>query len=152
MEIRFAKKKLYRSWVGLQHFDNIGELIIKDSDVDIFWPVSIQGWTSLQKLEILNCEHIAKLPEWLPEITSLRELKVDPYNIAALPACIQHLTGLQTLTLSRCGTLFVEGCKSGKDKKKLERLRDGGVDVRIEPKNMDKQRNIHSGTTPLPSL
>jgi hypothetical protein len=146
------KKISFRPWVGLQRFDNIGELIIKDSDVDIFWPVSIRGWTSLQKLEVLNCERIATLPEWLPEITSLRELKVDPYNIAALPACIQQLTGLQTLTLSRCETLFVKGCKSGKDREKLERLRDLGVDVRIEPKNMDRQRNIHSETTPLPSL
>jgi len=63
--------------------------------------------------KILNCEDIKELPDWLGDMASLRELKVETYWMKTLPQCIGRLTSLQTLALLKCTKKFKQRCSEG---------------------------------------
>uniref|UniRef100_A0A0E0LDX6 Uncharacterized protein n=1 Tax=Oryza punctata TaxID=4537 RepID=A0A0E0LDX6_ORYPU len=101
----------------LQHLEllDITELTI-DNCVDSYpLPECILSWKSLRKLEILRCRNIYSLPEWLGEMTSLSELIIETYGMRTLHPCIQRLTILQTLALSKCTKKLKERCSESGD-------------------------------------
>uniref|UniRef100_A0A0E0LDX9 R13L1/DRL21-like LRR repeat region domain-containing protein n=1 Tax=Oryza punctata TaxID=4537 RepID=A0A0E0LDX9_ORYPU len=118
MEIVYTKG-LSSQTCELQHLEllDITELTI-DYCTDLCpLPKCILGWkTSLRKLEILRCKSIDSLPEWLGEMTSLSELIIETYFMETLHPCIQRLTNLQTLKLSKCfDDKFIERCRESGD-------------------------------------
>nr|TKW02459.1 hypothetical protein SEVIR_8G246100v2 [Setaria viridis] len=130
MEIKYIKD-ISSDSDSLQLLD-IEELTV-DSCIDpVPLPKCILGWKSLRKLEILNCEDMETLPEWLGDMASLRELKVETYWMKTLPPCIERLTSLHTLTLSQCTKRFKQRCsESGDDWSKIKHIENLQVELRM---------------------
>ncbi|RCV39568.1 hypothetical protein SETIT_8G234700v2 [Setaria italica] len=129
MEIKYIEN-ISSDSDSLQQLD-IEELTV-DSCIDpVPLPKCILGWKSLRKLEILNCQNMETLPEWLGDMASLRELKVETYWMKTLPPCIERLTSLHTLTLSQCTKGFKQRCsESGEDWSKIELIENVQVELR----------------------
>uniref|UniRef100_A0A0E0E4A0 NB-ARC domain-containing protein n=1 Tax=Oryza meridionalis TaxID=40149 RepID=A0A0E0E4A0_9ORYZ len=117
MEIKNTAVLSSQTWEGLQHLEllNITELMIENCIDHCPLPKCILGWKSLRKLEILRCEEINSLPEWLGEMACLTELVVETYWMHTLHPCIQRLTNLQALTLSKCTKMLKERCRESGD-------------------------------------
>ena len=60
----------------------------------------IQSATTLQFLEICECDKLAALPEWLPDLTSLQKLQIwfCP-KLSSLPKGMGRLTALRELNI-----------------------------------------------------
>nr|XP_034592130.1 disease resistance protein RGA2-like [Setaria viridis] len=129
MEIKYFEN-IYSDSDSLQLLD-IEELTV-DSCIDpVPLPQCILGWKSLRKLEILNCRGIDGLPDWLGDMASLRELKVETYWMKTLPPCIERLTSLHTLTLSQCTKRLKQRCsESGDDWSKIKHIENVQVELR----------------------
>ncbi|RCV22195.1 hypothetical protein SETIT_4G201400v2 [Setaria italica] len=129
MEIKYIEN-ISSDSDSLQLLD-IEELTV-DSCIDpVPLPQCILGWKSLRKLEILNCRGIDGLPDWLGDMASLRELKVETYWMKTLPPCIERLTSLHTLTLSQCTKRLKQRCsESGDDWSKIKHIENVQVELR----------------------
>uniref|UniRef100_A0A2N9EUW3 Disease resistance protein RGA3 n=1 Tax=Fagus sylvatica TaxID=28930 RepID=A0A2N9EUW3_FAGSY len=66
----------------------------------------IQSATTLQFLWIYDCENLAALPEWLPNLTSLQKLQIwECRKLSSLPEGMGCLTALRELEIDNCGEL-----------------------------------------------
>ena len=66
----------------------------------------IQSATTLQFLWIYDCENLAALPEWLPNLTSLQKLQIwECRKLSSLPEGMGRLTALRELEIVSCGEL-----------------------------------------------
>jgi Leucine-rich repeat (LRR) protein len=66
----------------------------------------IQSATTLQFLCIYECENLAALPEWLPNLTSLQKLQIlGCGKLSSLPEGMGLLTALRDLEIKDCGEL-----------------------------------------------
>jgi hypothetical protein len=106
--------------LSFESFDSLRQLDCEELTVDTFWysvplPECIRDWKSLRKLEILNCENIKTLPDWLGDMSSLRELRVETHWMKTVPECIDKLKSLQTLALLKCTKGFKQRCSKGGD-------------------------------------
>jgi hypothetical protein len=130
MEIKYSENLSARPFDSLGQL-NIGELTV-DSCIDSMpLPGSTKSWKFLRKLEIVNCENIKTLPEWLADMTCLREIKVETYWMKTLPPCIERLTSLQTLTLSKCTRRFMQRCsETGDDWGKIKHIENVQIELR----------------------
>ncbi|OEL14814.1 hypothetical protein BAE44_0024167 [Dichanthelium oligosanthes] len=130
MEIKYSSDLSFRSFDSLRQLD-VDELTVDSCNDSIPLPECIQSWKSLRKVEILNCENIETLPEWLGHMASLHELKVETYWMKILPPCIKKLTSLQTLTLSKCTKRFKQRCsKEGDDWSKIKHIENVQIELR----------------------
>uniref|UniRef100_A0A2N9G0Z5 NB-ARC domain-containing protein n=1 Tax=Fagus sylvatica TaxID=28930 RepID=A0A2N9G0Z5_FAGSY len=66
----------------------------------------IQSATTLQFLWIYDCENLAALPEWLPNLTSIQKLQIGVCRkLSSLPEGMGCLTALRELEIDNCGEL-----------------------------------------------
>ncbi|RDX58082.1 Disease resistance protein RGA2, partial [Mucuna pruriens] len=87
---------------NMNQLTSLKEVYIKDWSV---LPESLQGIPSLQSLVIKRCLSTS-LPDWLGDMTSLRELKIlQCSELRSLPSSIQRLTNLGKLTIEKCPEL-----------------------------------------------
>ena len=75
----------------------------------------------LRKLAIVLCADLETLPEWLGDLTSLREIRIDEcLKLSSLPESIRGLTELKKLRIIDCPELL-EKCL-GEDKHKIAHI------------------------------
>ena len=61
---------------------------------------------TLQFLSICDCENLRVLPEWLPDLSSLRKLQIlGCRKLSSLPEGMARLTALRELKISACREL-----------------------------------------------
>jgi hypothetical protein len=66
----------------------------------------IQSATTLQFLWIYDCENLAALPEWLPNLTSVQKLQIwECRKLSSLPEGMGSLAALRVLEIYCCGEL-----------------------------------------------
>ncbi|KAJ6885352.1 hypothetical protein NC651_026081 [Populus alba x Populus x berolinensis] len=69
-------------------------------------PEGLQFITTLQNLEIHDCPEVVELPAWVENLVSLRSLTIsDCQNIKSLPEGLQRLRALQHLSIRGCPEL-----------------------------------------------
>ena len=73
----------------------------------VSWPQGLKGSAdTLQFLSIFSCENLAVLPEWLPDLSSLRKLEIwDDRKLSSLPEGMDRLIALRELEIVRCPEL-----------------------------------------------
>ena len=69
-------------------------------------PVGLQHVTTLETLQISNCENLKTLPRWIGNLISLKEFTIyDCPNLKSLPDEMRDLSSLQTLRIWNCPEL-----------------------------------------------
>lgn len=87
-------------------------------------PEGIQHITTLESLDIGQCENLMSLPEWIGNFSTLQNLDVSGCSeLMCLPDGISRLTSLKTLRIAKCPVLQ-ERCQreSGADWEKIAHL------------------------------
>ncbi|KAL9238563.1 hypothetical protein vseg_012964 [Gypsophila vaccaria] len=75
-------------------------------------PKDFQYLTSLEFLEISNCDNLEALPEWLDCLTSLQTLLINGCaKLKSLPDAIGHMPSLKTLDLKWSGEDLKKRCR-----------------------------------------
>ncbi|XP_065616156.1 putative disease resistance protein RGA3 [Quercus suber] len=70
-------------------------------------PDGLQHVTTLQKLEILNCNDLMAIPEWIGNLTSLHHLSISGCsNQTSLPEEICNISSLQIFKIKNCPNLM----------------------------------------------
>ena len=70
-------------------------------------PNGLQHVTTLQKLEILNCNDLMAIPEWIGNLTSLHHLSISGCsNQTSLPQEICNISSLQIFEIKNCPNLM----------------------------------------------
>ena len=73
----------------------------------VSFPQGLKGSAdTLQFLSIFSCENLGVLPEWLPDLSSLRTLQIMYCRkLSSLPEGMDRLTALRELKIKRCPEL-----------------------------------------------
>ena len=91
--------------------------------------------SSLQKLQIWQCDSLIAMPEWICKLISLQSLEIwyCP-NLESLPEGIGALTSLQTLRIVGC-PILLKRCKKqiGEDWHKISHIPNLKGDLEKEP-------------------
>nr|XP_023873545.1 putative disease resistance protein RGA3 [Quercus suber] len=70
-------------------------------------PDGLQHVTTLQKLEILNCNDLMAIPKWIGNLTSLHHLSISGCsNQTSLPQEICNISSLQIFEIKNCPNLM----------------------------------------------
>ncbi|XP_030963062.1 putative disease resistance protein RGA3 [Quercus lobata] len=93
-------------------------------------PIGLQHVTTLETLEIENCENLKTLPRWIGNLISLKWLTIDNcLNLKSLPDEMRDLSSLQTLYIYNCPELQRRCEKeTGQDWDKIAHITE--VDIR----------------------
>ncbi|TYH91551.1 hypothetical protein ES332_A13G123400v1 [Gossypium tomentosum] len=71
--------------------------------------------STLQQIQIENCDKFAVLPAWLQNLTSLHKLEIiECPRLLTLPGGMDHLTGLRQLRIRACPNLGLRCQKDGR--------------------------------------
>ncbi|XP_047043893.1 disease resistance protein RGA2-like [Lolium rigidum] len=90
----------------IRHLSSLKTLDLQDQDFEELPKWLNENKGKLTKLNLMDCNSIASLPQWLGELTSLEELGLQGCAVlSTLPESIQQLTGLETLIISSCPEL-----------------------------------------------
>nr|XP_048332998.1 putative disease resistance protein RGA1 [Ziziphus jujuba var. spinosa] len=74
-------------------------------------PLGLQHVTSLQQLEVRDCEYLVEIPEWISNFKSLHTLEfIECCNLRSLPQGLRQLPSLQKLKIKDCPILY-ERCQ-----------------------------------------
>jgi len=99
-------------WKGNHHEEQSHKLKLKTVlFATLSQLVTLPKWlqeaaNSLQFLQILNCENIETLPDWLTTMTHLKTLFIRYCpKLVSLPDDIHHLTALENLRIEGCAEL-----------------------------------------------
>ena len=90
-------------------------------------PVGLQHVTTLEKLDIRNCENLKTLPRWIGNLISLKHFTIDNcLNLKSLPDEMHDLLSLQTLRIIKCPELQRRCEKeTGQDWDKIAHITEG---------------------------
>uniref|UniRef100_J3N6T1 Uncharacterized protein n=1 Tax=Oryza brachyantha TaxID=4533 RepID=J3N6T1_ORYBR len=99
----FRRRLPLNEWRLLHHLPHLKGLKITDCIDLTMSPKIIGALSSLQSLALLNDDkNVELLPDWLPQLTSLRELVIRGYVTKESQEYINYPTSLETLALSCC--------------------------------------------------
>jgi Leucine-rich repeat (LRR) protein len=68
-------------------------------------PAELGALTALQTIDLLGCESLEKLPDWVSAFSELREIDIWCESLKELPAELGALKELQKINLSCCRSL-----------------------------------------------
>ncbi|XP_074319906.1 disease resistance protein RGA2-like isoform X2 [Silene latifolia] len=86
-------------------------------------PEEFRGMSSLESLQIINCEALEALPKWIDSLTSLDILDIQCCpKLKSLPDEMSNLSNLKTLCLEECSSELAERCQSGEDWPKIQHI------------------------------
>lgn len=101
LEVEYSELPLHQ-WRLLHHLHGLSDLTISDCNDLTISPQITRAFTSLESLEFRSLE---KLPEWLGELTSLRQLNlIFIHHLQELHENTRQLRQLQSLRLHFCNT------------------------------------------------
>ncbi|KAK2639901.1 hypothetical protein Ddye_027696 [Dipteronia dyeriana] len=90
---------------SIQSLTNLTELDLSECTRLKHVSPSICKLKSLSTLDLTDCSQLETFPEILETMESLKSLDLSETPIKVLPSSIEHLNGLQLLTLSNCKNL-----------------------------------------------
>ena len=113
MEWRHLNRLIYLYFYGLPKLNSL--------------PVGLQHVTTLETLQISNCENLKTLPRWIGNLISLKEFAIHNCpNLKSLPDEMRDLSSLQTLEISKCPELRRRCEKeTGQDWDKIAHITNG---------------------------
>ncbi|KAF7068846.1 hypothetical protein CFC21_074565 [Triticum aestivum] len=105
-KLKVEKSELpLHQWRLLHHLPGLSDVTISDCDDLTISPLFGQAFKSLESLS-LECIELKILPEWLGELTSIRQLNlICMNNLQGLEKNMKQLTQLQSLSLKHCNAL-----------------------------------------------
>jgi hypothetical protein len=103
-ELEFANDEDGMQW---QHLKSLFSLHLSGLPKLVSLPSGLQHVTTLQKLQIWNCESFTVVPNWIHNFKSLQVFEISQCsNLTSLPEGMRRLTSLQRLKIEDCPILL----------------------------------------------
>ncbi|CAL9117210.1 unnamed protein product, partial [Musa textilis] len=97
------EKLLSSEFVGWQNLEGVDVLEISGCEELRCLPPGIMYLRHLYRLQIMGCNNLTSLPDWLAQLKSLGDLILrDCAMLRCLPPGLKHLKGLERLEIIRC--------------------------------------------------
>ncbi|XP_074319940.1 disease resistance protein RGA2-like [Silene latifolia] len=118
------------------YLPRLRDLCFSDNQMEHL-PEEFRCMSSLEILEIFNCEALEVVPEWIDTLTSLQSITMYKCpRLKSLPHEMSNLSNLNSLSLTQCSRELAERCQalSGEDWPKIQHI----PNIVIKPANNEE--------------